>query len=154
METNDNDKSMLSEVGKLLDRKAVATLAFMDRAVTVSTWALALSITFRGAMAGGASHGWLLRGCWLGLGLTVVCGTGMHLGARSAASRAIAALRENHLSAAAHPFYAGLEFLALAGFGIGFGCLVAFGIVNVEAKQNRAGGEVMRPAAAAPGGKP
>ncbi|MEI6605139.1 MAG: hypothetical protein WCP35_07505 [Verrucomicrobiota bacterium] len=132
-ETNEEIKQLRELLGQLADKRTVAMLTFMDRAVTVSTAALALSITFREKLAGARpAQMWLLKGCWIGLGLTVICGTVIHLGPGSAAMRAVEALRKNQHAAAAHPIYARLEFLALAGFLIGFVCLVAFGIVNAD----------------------
>jgi hypothetical protein len=123
----------MKELAELVAKKNAARLVMNDRIVTVATAALAVSITFRGAIAGpGAMHVWLLKGAWIGLGLALVCGVFTHAGLINALERTIAALWDNKKAAGSHDIYDTIQFLAIVGFIGGFVCLIGFGMVNTH----------------------
>ncbi|MEM6821845.1 MAG: hypothetical protein AAF558_07905 [Verrucomicrobiota bacterium] len=122
----------LSEMG---DIKNAAISKFVDRVLTVSSSALAFSITFRGSLVGvGAQDVWLLKVAWVSLGLCSIVGVLLHLSQASAANRMIKKMKGdlNERYAAANPVFGfGFALLILA-FPVGIASLMMFGLLNTN----------------------
>ena len=126
---------MLKHLADLSEKKLEAHKTFIDRVITVSTGALALSVTFRSAIAGaGVRHVWLLQSAWLGLVVCSVGGVVMHLTTASTCKRLVAAMQkdEHAVAAGPHPFYQILWIIILFCFPLSFAALSIFAIVNVN----------------------
>ena len=131
-----NDQDKIKQLSDLADRKATATLRFVDRAVTVSSGALAFSVTFRESIVGQfPEHLWLLQAAWIGFGISTICGVITHLGEVSALKRTMRALladQQHRAAASAHPFYEFTYLLLLFCFPLSLAALLAFGVFNAH----------------------
>ena len=126
-------KSQAELLSETADKRNASLMTLNDRMVTVCTSALAISLTFRSSIAGTAPvHVWLLKTAWIGLAVATVGGVVLHLGMAASANALMRAIWNNQSSAAPHKIYAAIQFLALAGFLVGFICLIAFGIINTK----------------------
>ncbi len=129
-------ESAFRTAARMNGEAAAANRAFVDRVVTVSTGALAISVTFRGEIAGGgAGHVWLLQGAWCALAFCSVAGVFMHRATVSAARRFIDAAARGEedydLVSPPHEAYILLQRLLCLAFPLGMAALAAFGVLNV-----------------------
>jgi uncharacterized membrane protein (Fun14 family) len=127
----------LKKLSELAEQKSAATTIFIDRVVTVSTSALAFSMTFRSSIIGTSpSHIWLLKVAWIAFGICSVFGVLLHLATPSAIKRLIRDMRDGDVvgSAAgcAHPVYDLIYRLLVIAFPLGIFSLMAFGVLNTH----------------------
>jgi len=133
-------ESVVNNVEQLSNQQHEARMQFIDRVLTVSSGALAFSVTFRDSVAGEAARAvWLLQLAWCLLALCTIISTYLHLSKASSASRLIKGLQaaaargdyESREIAGAHPvFQYGYEILKFAFLGA-IAALAAFGVINV-----------------------
>ncbi len=131
-----NPQETLKILGDLANQKSAATITFVDRIITLSTSALAFSMTFRTSLVGVTpSHLWLLKLAWIGFAICSVFGVITHLAAVSAVKRAIKALKENDQIgtwASAHPIYGLIYRFLVLVFPVSIAALMAFGVINTR----------------------
>jgi hypothetical protein len=117
------------------EKRWTAQKTFIDRVITVSTGALAFSVTFRSVIAGAdVTHIWLLKCAWIGLAVCSICGVLVHLTPASSYKRFMSAMEKGEptIAMAAHPFYNVLYVLILFCFPVSLAALAAFGVVNCK----------------------
>lgn len=120
------------EIATLSDQVHAARLAMVDRAVTLSSGALALSIAFRKDLVGMVPVDlWALKLAWVCFGIATVTGSFMHL-ARVSAILRIRWQDDDVWATKAHPLFAGNYRLCLTAFAAGMAALAWFGFHNVN----------------------
>lgn len=128
-------QSAMNKIAELSEKKLNAQKTFLDRVITVSTGALALSVTFRTSIAGGNPGSIvLLKVAWIAFGIASVAGVIMHLAPASACKNLVKEMESNlnSRSAVPHWFFPVLWFAVLIAFPLGITCLVCFGVVNIH----------------------
>ena len=131
METKDT----LKQLDRINEIKTDSINQFIDRVTTVSTGALAFSITFRNSIIGtGADFVWLLQVAWIALSICVVAGVFVHLSGASAAIRLAKGIEkgDNTITADAHPFYYLLHLAVLFAFPAGLTAFTLFAVLNTN----------------------
>jgi hypothetical protein len=125
----------LHKVEELNEKKLKSETSFIDRAISVSTGFLAVSVTFRGSITSGAiGHVWLLQAAWGCLGVAAICGVFLHLRLASAICRIFPAMKNEKMAATSgpHAIYELLFGALLVCFPVGVALLSVFGIINVN----------------------
>jgi hypothetical protein len=128
-------QSAWKKVGDLSEKKLASTVTFIDRVVTVSTSALAFSITFRGSLLSASpSHVWILKIAWIGLGISSIAGVFLHLAPASAYKSIMIQMKDNAEARGGkpHAIFKVLYFLMAIAFPIGLAALMMFGLVNTN----------------------
>ena len=128
-------QSTLNTLAKLSEMKIEAQKVFIDRVITVSTGALALSVTFRTSIAGGnPDFLWLLKTAWIAFGIASVAGVMMHLAPASACKNLVRDMQkgESTVAAVPHWLFPVLWCAVLIAFPVGIICLMSFGVVNIH----------------------
>lgn len=130
-----NTEALYKKLAEMNDIKSESRDKFTDRLITVSTGALAFSITFRKALIGSdAEHIWLLKGAWIALAISAVCGVFLHLGGASAAIRMVKAMKvdPNRAYAGTHPIYRLLYLAVVLAFPSGLIMFMLFAVYNTN----------------------
>lgn len=128
-------QSAMNKLAELSEKKLNAQKTFLDRVITVSTGALALSVTFRTSIAGGTpSSLLLLKVAWIAFGIASVAGVSMHLVTASACKNLVREMAKgvDTISAQPHWIFDLLWFAVLISFPLGIICLVWYGVVNIN----------------------
>ena len=127
--------AIIKRLADLADQKRLSEQAFVHSVVSVSTGALACSITFRSFITGpGVEHIWLLKLAWGCLCVCCVVGVFMERAMAEACKRFMAAMEkdENTIAERPHAIFEVLIWFLYIGFPAGMAALSAFGIMNVH----------------------
>ena len=134
-----NYESTWKKLRELTLLKNTASHTFVDRIITVSTSALAFSLTFRSSILGSnPTSVWLLKTAWICLALSSITGVFLHLAPVSAADNLIRRMEQNvraggdgdEASASPHGIYEWYHRIMVLTFPAGLAALMAFGICN------------------------
>lgn len=132
--TSFNTRMTPSTLKEMNDIKITSLDRYTDRIITVSTAALAFSITFKTSLIGESPDlVWLLQIAWLSLGLSGISGVFLHRAQASSAIRAVKAIArgDSQFYSGCHPVFNWLAKVMNTCFPVGISALMLFAIINV-----------------------
>lgn len=117
------------------ETKSRATLTFIDRVITVSTGALALSITFRESLlSANPSHVWVLKIAWVSLCISAISGVFLHLAPASSVRAILSKMKDDPKAVGGTPnrIFKILFLSLFIALPAGLASLMIFGILNAD----------------------
>lgn len=129
-------RNQIELIQKHTDQRTSAFYSFCDRVITLSTGALALSITFRSSFAGASPvHLWLLKLAWICFTVAILAALVTHLGRSRSHTKVIQDLLQDSgrvIVGSPGRFFACAIWSMYVSFFLAIASLAGFAFINLR----------------------
>jgi hypothetical protein len=129
-------QNQIDLIQKHTDQRTAVFYSFCDRVITLSTGALALSITFRSSFTGSSSiHLWLLRFAWICFTVAILAALITHLGRIRSHTKVISELLQDSgrvVVGSPGRFFTCAIWAMYASFFLAIASLAGFAFINLR----------------------